>query len=165
MNSITYCDPSIGNVVLIQSEAGLRTLAVVVEVVERAQGPDTGKWCLVMDNSASLVVPIQKRAGESPWIAHHNPTCPQRGASRWWWFQHGPIVCAQCVPPVSRWSLWQDIHEGLKDMSASDPQHAPLLALLSEADEAMEHDNWPLFQQIVVRLWRLVRHGSEARSA
>ncbi len=165
MNPATCCDPSIGTVVLVRSAVGLQGLAVVADVAEREQGPDAGEWWLVMDGSGRLVVSAQKRAGESLWIADPAPSCPQCHASRWWWTVGSNIVCAQCVPPQPQWSLWQDVHAVLREVPVSDAQHAPLLALAREADVAMERDDWSAFLRIAVRLWRVFRHGSEARPA
>ena len=163
MNPVTCCDPSIGNVVLIRSAAGLQALAVVVDAAEREHGPDAGTWWLVMDGSERLVVPAEKQVGEPVWIADQAPTCPRCGASRWWWTVGSNIVCAQCVPPQPQWWFWEDLHTVLREVPASHPLHASLLALLGEADEAMEHDDWPAFQRIVVRLLKVYSYGTEAR--
>jgi len=160
MDLSTCCDPNIGTVVLIRSAAGLQALAAVVDVVECVQGLD-----LVVDGSGRLVVPAQKRAGESLWIADPAPTCPQCGAARWWWTEHGHVVCARCVPPHPQWGFWEDVHTVLREVPASDARHAPLLALIGEADVAMEHDDWPAFLRIVMRLLKVYSYGTEARPA
>ena len=140
----------IGQVLLVESTNGPRTLCVVVGVMEDQPPLPPARWLNLLSD------------GECHWvqeelIVDRAPSCPTCGQqSRWWWSPQGEIFCQICRPPQpapADWSkVWQHLGDLLNQLSHDDPWTPVALKALEDCDVAWLAKDWGRFQRHVLEI-------------
>jgi len=145
--------PYIGQVVLVESMNGQRSLAVIAGPVEDHPRAPPSRWLVLAGNRDSRWVRESR-------VVDWQPRCFTCRGQNWWWSPEVVVLCAICRSPAPDWrKAFEELADWTLGMLPDDPRLAATLAAIDGCDAAWLARDWGRFQRHALQVQLLVVSG------